>query len=458
MKGSRSGIEHSPILCAHRGDQRQRASRIIWQHRWVADPISPDDVALAESLFGRWNWGQGESKSELEREVWGDGSSHGRRFDRFVHRALGVNTKKQAKSTTRIEDLERQVRSLGGLPVNRVVEEYEWQLVHSREAMLTALRVWNDPVAKFRTGAFSLLLVTAWNALALARLQRDGREWRKLDEAGDPILVDDTAQAVDTREAILLAFPGDGMRGIRENLRLWIDLRNSVAHRYLPTLDVSVIPEAQAAVLNYENLIVDTFGSEYGLQENLSVPLQLSGFRDPGMLASRKKLLAALPLDVQALLSRTESEIPELLADPTYRLRIAFIPAVLASGNGADAIAHFVKPGDVTEELEEVLSRFVILPKTLMDNCRHGGRHATRAIAAAIPFKFTEADHAHLGRSAGIRSTAGTHDRTLKPEYAKYVEAAKIYTYSDGWIDLAIQELADSDRFKRLVGHPPVEK
>lgn len=257
----------------------------------MADDVSPEDVALAESLMTRWNWGKGESKSELEREVWGDGSSHGRRFDRFIFRSLGISTKKQAKSTTQIEELERQVRSLGGHPITRTAEEWEIQLAHSRESMLAALRVWNDPAANFRSGAFSLLLVTAWNALALARLQRDGREWRKLDERGIPVAIEGTHQAIDTRDAIALAFPGDVSRGIRENLRLWIDLRNSVAHRYLPVLDLSTIPEAQAAVLNYENVVVDTFGAEYALQERLSVPLQLSGFRDPGVLASRKKLL-----------------------------------------------------------------------------------------------------------------------------------------------------------------------
>ncbi len=420
--------------------------------------VSPEEKSLAESLLARWNSGEGESKSELEREVWDDGSSHGRRFDRFVFRALGVSTKKTAKSTTQIEELERQVRSLGAQPMTCVAREWELQLAHSRQTMLSALRIWNDPTTASRTGAFALLLVAAWNALALARLQRDEREWRKLDNDGEPVKVAGVPQAIDTREAIDLAFPGDGLRGLRENVRLWIDLRNSVAHRYLPALDLSIIPEAQAAALNYENVIVDTFGPEYALAEHLSVPLQLSGFRDPGVLASRKKLLAGLPLDVQVLLCRTESESPDLLSDPSYRLRIAFIPAAIASGNGADAIAHFVKPGEVPEALDEALSNVVVIAKTLVDKCRHGGRTATRAIAEAIPFRLTEADHKRVGQALKVRSADGTPERTLKPEYAKYVEAAKIYTYSDGWIDLVIEELSDPERFESLVGHPPQAK
>jgi hypothetical protein len=174
-----------------------------------------------------------------------------------------------------------------------------------------------------------------------------------------------------------------------------------------------IIPEAQATVLNYENVVVDTFGSEYALGEHLSVPLQLSGFRDPGVLASRKKLIAGLPLDVQALLSRTESESPDLLSDPTYRLRIAFVPTAIASGNGADAVAHFFKPGEVPEDLDEHLNDVVIVSKTLVDKCSHGGRTATRAIAEAIPYKLSEAEHKRVGQALKVRGADGKPERTL---------------------------------------------
>lgn len=169
-------------------------------------------------------------------------------------------------------------------------------------------------------------------------------------------------------------------------------------------------------------------------------------------------MLAALPIDVQALLGRVENESPDLLSDSIFRLRIAFVPAAIASGNAADAVAHFVKPGEVPPQLEEALNQVVVISKTLVDKCRHGGRAATKAIAAAIPFRLTEADHKRVGQALQVRSAEGKPERTLKPEYAKYVEAAKIYTYSDGWIDLVVEELSDADRYEALVGHPPTPK
>lgn len=254
---------------------------------------SEEDIELANKLRAAWDNGSGTSKSELERIHWSDGSSHGRRFDRFIRQTLGVETSRKSKQTDRIADLQAQVRGLGRSPVGIEPPAWEVQLLHARNACLSGLRVWNDPQERFRTGAFPLLFVTAWNSLAIAILQKRGDEWRKLDEDDEPLLVGNVEQAEDTMVLVGRAFGGPEHYGLRENVQVWVDLRNAVAHRCLPALDVSVIPHAQAGLLNFEKAVVDTFGPEFGLGESLSVPLQLSGFRDPGVLRSAKALQAS---------------------------------------------------------------------------------------------------------------------------------------------------------------------
>jgi hypothetical protein len=227
----------------------------------VAEP-SEDDIELANELLAAWNNGEGTSKSELERKHWNDGSSHGRRFDRFIRQTLGVETTRKSKQTDRIADLESQVRGLGRSPIGVDPPEWEAQLLHARNACLSGLRVWNDPQERFRTGTFSLLFVTAWNSLAIAMLQKEGSEWRRLETDGSPCLVHGVEQSEDTMVLIGRAFPGAEGYGLRENLEVWVDLRNAVAHRCIPTLDVSVIPHAQAGLLNFENAVVEAFGPE----------------------------------------------------------------------------------------------------------------------------------------------------------------------------------------------------
>ena len=422
----------------------------------MPEPPSEADVELAREFLALWDDGDGISKSQLERQTWGDGSSHGRRFDRLIRATLGVETSRPSRQTDRIADLETQILSLGALPVG--AEEVDWQvqLQQARASGLEALRIWNDPTGAFRTGAFSLLFVTAWNSLALALLQREGQEWSRLNASGGPALVDGAEQSLDTLELINRAFADADYRGIRENLARWVEIRNAVAHRHLPALDHVVIPLAQAGLLKTEAVLVDVFGAEYALGEKLSVPLQLSGFRDPGVLGSRKRLQASLPLDVQAVLARAYDAPADLLADPTYMMRVAFIPAVPSSGRSPDVVAYFVRPGEVPKELEESLDRYVVLAKpTARPNFR-----ATQVIGEVqrrTGYKFNTNLHAQVSRTLGIRPGRDEPDGTLDIKYAEYITSFKRYLYSQAWVDLLVDKLSTCEGFVDLTGLPPAQ-
>ena len=416
---------------------------------------SDADVELAQELLAQWDNGNGVSKSQLERETWDDGSSHGRRFDRFIRGTLGVETSRRSRQTDRIADLETQILSLGAHPVGAKEVDWQVQLQHARASCLEALRIWNDPTSAFRTGAFSLLFVTAWNSLALALLQREGKEWRRLDSSGEPALVHGTEQSLDTPKLIASAFADAEYRGIRKNLARWVEIRNAVAHRHLPALDYIVIPLAQAGLLKTEDVLVDVFGAEYALGEKLSVPLQLSGFRDPDVLGSRKKLQASLPLDVQAVLTRAYDAPADLLADPTYMMRVAFIPAVPASGTSPDVVAYFVRPGEVPTELEETLDRYVVLSKpTARPNFR--ATQVTDEVQRRTGFKLNTNQHAYLTRTLGVRPNRGEPDETLDIKFAEYITSFKRYLYSQAWIDLLVGKLSTPEEFEELTGVPPV--
>lgn len=105
----------------------------------MAAAPSEDDIALARELLEARQ--SGASKSSLERRIWNDGSSHGRRFDRFMHDTLGLDTTTRSKQSELIEELQRQVRSLGAHPAG--VPEVDWlvQLQQARASCLEALRI-----------------------------------------------------------------------------------------------------------------------------------------------------------------------------------------------------------------------------------------------------------------------------------------------------------------------------
>ena len=417
-----------------------------------------EDIQLAHRLYAEWDQGRGTSKSQIELREWGDATSHGRRFDRFIRRTLGFSTTRASRQTDRISELETMIRRLGHLPPGSKGVEWEIQLQHSRNAALAALRAWNDPTASFRTGTFSLLFVAAWNSLAIALLQREDKEWRQLDRKGQPTLFDGAPRSRDTLDLVRDALPGTDWRGLRENVADWVELRNNVAHRHLPALDAAVIPLAQAGLLNFENVVAAFFGKDFLLAEHLSVPLQLSGFRDPGVLSSLKKLQASLPLDVQAILSRAEKSDPALLEDHTYMLRVAFIPAVPSSGRNPDAVAFFVKPGEVAEELEEAVQQYVVLPKvSRIGRTNLGAKQVIKAVQEATGFRFNTNQHARVARKLKVRPAANAKDPAKTDlTYCEYISAMKNYLYSQAWVERLIAELSTEEGFRKAVGTDPV--
>jgi hypothetical protein len=259
---------------------------------------------------------------------------------------------------------------------------------------------------------------------------------------------------------VVEAFAEENHRGLRLNVTDWVDLRNTVAHRHLPELDLATIPLAQAGLLNFETVLSEEFGETWSLAPHLSVPLQLSGFHDPGVLKSLRELQASLPLDVQAILGRAAEATPELLADPTYQLRVTFVPTVPASGRNPDAVAYFVRPGEVPPEVIEGLERYVVLPKAVRaPRPNLGAKELASAVEARIPWCFNFTYVAPVTRALKIRPCGDSSDGSATdPAYCEWVPAAKLYLYNQACIDRLVDELTDAQRFNELLGRPPKPK
>ena len=441
------------------------------------------DKELAQKLYDEWDQGRGTSKSELERRTWNDGSSHGKRFDKYIKKNLGLPTTNPSKQTVRIQELERQVRSLGQHPINTDPSEETIQLLQSREACLSALQIWNDPAKSFRTGAFSLLFITAWNSLLIAISIRDGIEWRQIDEQENPVFMEGMEKSLNTSELTDRALSGNDWLGTRENIKFWIDLRNKVAHRYLPILDIHVIPYAQSGLLNFERVLTSKFGEEYGLSDQLSVPLQLAGFRDPDFITKLRNTHTQLPIEVQSLLSRAGSVSPDLLEDPTYMLRITFVPFVPTSGRNPDAVAHFVKPGEISQELADTLTNVVVMDKLVrIKRPEYGAKRVVAEVSKRIPFRFNpiiemlmpplleaevskripfrfnKNDHARVGRYFKVRPKKGHPDRSLNETYCDYIPASGIYVYNDLWIDKVVEQISTPNGYRQATGRDAIQK
>ena len=417
-------------------------------------------VQLATEMYKRWQ--QGEPKSRLEIEYWENATAHGKAFSGYVKRWLGIETERQSSQSARISELEALLRANGISPTEAgdLTEEYRL-LAKSRESALAALRVFNDPLSGFRTETFIVLVIIAWNSLLQAVLERSGVDYYERDETGNQILVGGRAKVLETWHLVRLALAADEYRKVRANLDFFLKLRHQISHRYLPALDVAVTGEAQAMLLNFENLLVAQFGEEAALGDQLVVPLQLSGFRNEGSLKSLRKAQAQLPTDVADFLARHRAGVEDdVLTSPEYCLQIFFVPIAANRERSADAVIRFVPPDKVTPEMEQHLSKAGVVTKRQItpvasaDLLRPG--EIVNLVAERLPYRFTMDTHTRCWRHYGVRppSRSGEPEAT-DARYCRWDRLMKGYGYTKAWVDKLVRDLSDEDKYESVVGYAP---
>lgn len=304
-------------------------------------------------------------------------------------------------------------------------------------------------------------MVIAWNSLLQAVLERDGIDYYERDDKGKQVLVDGRPRVQDTWSLVQLALPETHRSAVRSNLDFFLRLRHLIAHRYLPALDAQVVGEAQAMLLNYENLLVEQFGVESALGERLSVPLHLAGFRNKEALSSLKRAQANLPVDVQTFLAQHRKEVPEdVLRSPEYALQIFFVPVTANRDRSADAVVHFVRPGELTAELEETLQDLAVVDKpkrvAVASDDLLRPSEVVSLVKERLPYRFTSDTHQRAWKYYKVRPATGSSEPEATDErYCRYDRLLRGYGYTRAWVDRLVEDLSNAARYEDIVGFSP---
>lgn len=417
-----------------------------------------EHCAVATEMFERWQ--SGAPKSALEVEYWNNAASHGKRFTSYIRRWLGHETERKSAQTLRVERLETLLRVHGINPTETDELKEEYRLVaKSRESALAAIRVYNDPIGGYRSETFIVLMAIAWNSLFQAIMEQDGDDYYEYDKDGQQVIIGGQIKVKRTRDLMLHVIPE--RNAVQANLDFFLKLRHSISHRYLPALDIQIASEAQAMLLNYENLLIEHFGGEAGLAEQLLVPLQLSGFRDVAAGQSLKQAQAKLPVDVQDFLNRHREQVSdEVLCSPEYALRIFFVPITANRERSADAVSRFVKPGTTPPEVEKALQRLAVVTKPKQVPVASGDlfkpSEVVDLVGAHLPFRFKMDTHTHSWRYYNVRPPGGSdHPELTNQQYCRWDRLLRGYGYTQAWIDKLVEELKNPTTYQAVVGYPP---
>lgn len=138
------------------------------------------------------------------------------------------------------------------------------RLFRAREAMLSAVQIFNTPNVMFKVELFSVISQIAWTYLLHEFYLRKGVQIE--DQNGNTFLLGQMIM----REDCPLA------EDVKKNLKAVKILRDEVEHKLLKSLGRNFWTLFQSNCLNFDKTIKELFGESLGVSDTLSISLQFS--------------------------------------------------------------------------------------------------------------------------------------------------------------------------------------
>lgn len=228
-------------------------------------------------------------------------------------------------------------------------------ITQSQDAALTAVQVFNNPLIKFKSQTFIVLMNIAWLYLLHANYKRTGIEYRYYRKVGNRRHFEhtdtgtykywDLNKCLDAQECPLDT-------PTKKNLLFLIGLRNEISHHVSPIVDQFASARYQACCLNYNRCLKELFGARYGIDRHLSYSLQFQTL-------SREQLTSPnegdLPPNVRSYIAKFDAELSvDDLNSERFAYRMLFVPKLVGKPGQADEVIEFLKP---SSELAQAINR-----------------------------------------------------------------------------------------------------
>lgn len=219
----------------------------------------------------------------------------------------------------------------------------EGLVLKARESALLALDIYTKPATVFKSQGYIVMMIIAWTALFHAIFEKQTKNYFYLNDDCSFQIRDGDKRAWELSTCITKYF-GSSASPVKENLKLFIGLRNKIEHRYVPAIDPDICGECQSLILNFDELMTREFGSYFALKETLAVPLQTSTVRTSYQIETMKKFQGENYNVLKEYIDAYRTELPdEIYDDPKFSFRVYLIPKVGNHRESSDVAYEFIK-------------------------------------------------------------------------------------------------------------------
>jgi hypothetical protein len=232
-------------------------------------------------------------------------------------------------------------------PAKRIGSVRSELLTKAREAALSAVQTFNNPLIAFKSETFIVLMIIAWTYLMHAYYRRQGVEYRYFD-----ISENGRRKFHRTKRGTFRFWELERCLSVPEcpvdaatakNLLFLIGLRHEIEHQMALSLDNYLSGRYQACALNFNRYIKAFFGEKCALDRQLAFSIQFAAL-------TREQIEGEATEDsVPAQLKAYIFEFDEGLSDEEfnseyYSYRVLFTRKLTGKRGQADSTIEFIAP------------------------------------------------------------------------------------------------------------------
>ena len=252
-------------------------------------------------------------------------------------------------------------------------------IIKSREAMMSAAQIYNNPLITFKSESFIVLSNIAWTYLLHAYYRSIGIDYRYYETVGKKKRYSRTKTGEYKHWELLRCLncndnPLDASTSA--NLRFLIEIRNNIEHRFIKDIDEEIKGKIQASCINYNYYIKHFFGDKYGIDTELGIVIQFSEITP----SQRDQLKGEthLPKNIHNIIVEFEKNLTdEEVSSPRYEYKIVYQPFCSNRKSDSDEVIRFVKyDGSVEPDKINVIKEVEkkkYLPKDIVDLMKNEG-------------------------------------------------------------------------------------
>lgn len=233
------------------------------------------------------------------------------------------------------------------MPIKKRVRSIQVELVKkAREAALSAVQTFNNPLINFKSEIFIVTMCIAWTYLIHAYYRKNRIEYRYYKKTGIRKIFEKTkyrAHKYWELEKCLDSEQSPMDEDTKRNLKFLIGIRHEIEHQMTSKIDNYLSAKFQSCCLNFNKYIKKLFGDENGIDKYLSLSLQFISISEE-QITELKKHASELPKNVKSFIYEFEKDLsPEQLKHENYAYRVIFVPKLVNHEGQADTVIEFVK-------------------------------------------------------------------------------------------------------------------